>query len=174
MKSVALVSLGFVLLVLQSSFATLVSIHPFAPNLLLPLIIYLGVSPEVRLARGAVLSFVLGYLLDAFCGNPMGLQTFLMVATFLVARVAGLRLFLRGPAFQVLLTFLVGVLDGGTVLALRAIFEPPAPFPTASVWNSVFSVLAPAMVTAVAAPFVFLLVRRVESLTTRSREEATA
>lgn len=174
MKSVALVILGFALLVLQSSVATLVSVHPFAPNLLLPLVIYLGVSPDVPLARGAALSFVLGYLLDAFCGNPMGLQTFLMVATFLVARVAGLRLFLRGPAFQVLLTFLVGVLDGGTVLALRAIFEPPAPFPTPSVWQSVLSVVGPAAVTAVAAPFVFLLIRRIEALTSRTREEATA
>jgi len=177
-NNVGHVLLGFGLLVLQSSLGTLWSFHPFSPNLLLPMIIYYGVTPEVSVVRGAVLSFLLGYVLDIFCGNPMGLQTFLMVATYLVAKVAGLRLFLRGPAFQMLLTFVVGVLDGGTILALRAIFEPPPPFATADVGSSLFEVFGPATVTAVVAPLIFGLVRRVEQSSAgsagaaRSREAA--
>ncbi|HJK99514.1 MAG TPA: rod shape-determining protein MreD [Polyangiaceae bacterium LLY-WYZ-14_1] len=164
MKHVAHVLLGFALLVLQSSLGTLWSLHPFSPNLLLPMVIFYGVTPEVSVVRGAVLGFALGYILDIFCGNPMGLQTFLMVATYLVAKVAGLRLFLRGPAFQMLLTFVVGVLDGGTILALRAIFEPPPPFPAASVETSLSEVFGPALVTALVAPPIFGFVRRVEQI----------
>ena len=162
MRNVGHVALGFGLLVLQSSLGTLWSLHPYSPNLLLPMVIYYGVTPEVSVVRGAVLSFLLGYVLDIFCGNPMGLQTFLMVATYLVAKVAGLRLFLRGPAFQMLLTFVVGVLDGGTILALRAIFEPPPPFPASEIGTSLLEVFGPATVTAVIAPPIFGLVRRVE------------
>ncbi len=171
MKNVALIAFGFGLLVLQAAMGTLVSIHPFAPNLLLPVAIYLGVSPDVNIARGAAIAFVLGYLLDSFCGSPIGLWTFVLVATFMVARGAGLRLFLRGPLFQIVLTFLVGVLAAGTILALRAIFEKPAPFPHDELHQIVASLLIPALVTALASPLVFAGVRRVEQWTTRRGDE---
>ncbi|MFW6031225.1 MAG: hypothetical protein ACOC9T_01425 [Myxococcota bacterium] len=172
MRSVGLVGLGFGLLVLQSTLATLISWHPLEPNLLLPIVIFLGVSPNVRIARGAAISFALGYLLDLFCGNLMSLQTFVMVATFMLARGAGLRLVLRGPVFQVVLTFVVGVLTSGAVLALRAIFEERPPFPAGTAGGTLLSIVGPAFVTAVAAPVIFLAARRIDSRTVRRREEA--
>lgn len=171
MRTVALVAFGFVLLALQSAAATLVSIHPFAPNLLLPMVIYLGVAPDVHIVRGAAIAFVMGYFLDAFCGSGMGLQTFVTVSTFMVVRGAGLRLFLRGPVFQVILTFLACVLSGGTILALRAIFERPPPFAAGSLWDTVVSLVAPSLVTAAAAPLLFIAVRRIDGLVARRREE---
>lgn len=185
LRSAALIGLGFLLLVLQSTLAVLISWHPVEPNLLLPIVIFLGVSPDVQLLRGAVISFALGYLLDLFCGNLMGLQTFIMVATFMLARGAGLRLFLRGPVFQVVLTFIVGVLSSGTVLALRAIFESAfragmaldTAGPSLLAYGrtgvgALVSLVPPALVTAMAAPVVFLAARRVDSVATRRREEA--
>jgi len=175
MRNVAIVALGFVILLLQAAVSTLVPLRWLAPNLLLPVVIYLGVTHDLGIARGAALAFVLGYLLDSFCGSPMGLQTFVMVATFLAARGAGLRLFLRGPLFQIGLTFGVGVGSGATVLALRAIFEPPAPFPAGDVWQTSVSLVVPALVTAVFSPLVFGIVRRLDAALTRPREEgATA
>lgn len=170
-RSAALVGFAMLLLVAQSSLGTLVPLHPFEPNLLLPIVIYLGVSPDVSIVRGSSVSFVLGYLLDLFCGNLMSLSTFILVATFMLARGAGLRLFLRGPAFQVLLTFVVGVLASGAVLALRAIFEEPAPFPAGTVWDTFAALAAPALVTALLAPIVFPVVRRLDSFMVRRREE---
>ena len=73
---------------------------------MLPIAIYLGVSPEVQIVRGALISFLLGYLLDSFCGNPMGLQTFVLTASFMgqpAGRVCGC--FPQGLGFQMLLTF---------------------------------------------------------------------
>lgn len=174
MRNLALIGLGFALLVLQAAVATLVSVYSFAPNVVLPMVIYLGVSHDVHLVRGAALSFVLGYLLDSFCGSPMGLQTFVLVATFILSRFAGLRLFLRGPLFQITLTFVVGVLAGGTILALRAIFEKPTLFPSTGSWSTIVTLLGPALATALIAPLVFVAVRRVDGLASRRRDERVA
>jgi len=98
-------------------------------------------------------------------------MTFVLVATFVVSRFAGLRLFLRGPLFQVILTFLVSVLAGGTILALRAIFEKPAPFPVGTASSTVLTLVGPALSTALVSPLVFVAVRRVDGLVGKRREE---
>ena len=174
MRNLAFVLLGFGILVLQAAVGVLLPLEDWAPNLLLPIVIYLGVAHDVHVVRGAALSFVLGYLLDSFCGTPMGLSTFVMVATFLIARGAGLNLFMRGPFFQIALTFAFGVVSGGAILALRAIFEPPAPFPLGAIRGTVVSLVAGAGVTAVLSPALFLGVRRLDALVTRRRDEASA
>lgn len=173
-RSLLVVLLGFSLLVVQSTVTAFASFHPFSPNLILPIVIYLGVAADVHVARGALLSFLLGYLHDLFCGNLMGLQTFVMVATFLLARGAGLRLFLRAPIFQVLLTFVVGLLSGGAAVALRAIFETPAPFPAGTAVDLARSLAAPSLVTSLAAPLVFAAMQRVATVSVRRREDAGA
>jgi rod shape-determining protein MreD len=171
-RNATFILLGFVLLTLQGSAGVMLPLDVWTPNLVLPIVLYLGVTHDVHVVRGAALSFVLGYLLDSFCGSPMGLFTFVMVATFLVARGTGLNLFMRGPLFQVALTLAFGVVTGGSVLALRAIFEPPSPFPISSVSNTAGPLIAGAVVTAVLSPLVFFGVRRLDALVTRRREEA--
>jgi rod shape-determining protein MreD len=173
-RSAALVAFGFVLLVVQSTITAVFPLHPFSPNLLLPVVIFLGVSPDVHIVRGVVISFLLGYLLDIFSGNPMSLATFLLVAMFLVARGAGLRLFLRGPAFQVALTFVATLVAGGASYALRAIFERPAPFPVDAPFTTALALFGPAIATALAAPLVFAAVQRIDALSTTRREDAGA
>ena len=171
-SSLWLIAFGFVLLVLQSSIAMLVPMDAVTPNLVLPIVILIGVSPEVHVVRGAIVSFVLGYLLDSNCGNPMGLHTFVMTASFLVARGAGLRLFPQGTAFQVLLTFLMTVAFGATVLALRALFEPAgATVGQGDRQQAVLSLVGPALTTALFSPFVFSVTRRIEAISVLRREE---
>lgn len=196
LRNGVLIAFGFVLLVLQSAIAARFPIHPLTPNLLLPIVIFLGVQQDVHLLRGAAISFVLGYLLDMFCGSPMGLSTFVLVATFMAARGAGIRLFLRGALFQVALVFVAAMLAGGTALALRAIFSPPEAFPlempatgvagqlvglvtstgeenappVGSVVSTTITLLASAFATAIAAPPMFAVVRRIDALRARRRE----
>jgi hypothetical protein len=67
-RSVLIVALGFALLLLRSVVWRAVALGPFTPQLVLPMAIFLGVSPDVRLVRGAVIAFLLGYLSDGFCG----------------------------------------------------------------------------------------------------------
>lgn len=163
MHALSLFAFGFLMLVLQAALATMVPMHSFAPNLLLPIVIYLGISGDVSLVRGASISFALGYLFDAFCGSPMGLQTFTLVASFMAARSAGLRLFPKGPLFQVLLTFLMAVLCGVTILALRAIFEPPAPFAIQDAAYHIRIVLEYSVATSLLSPLIFPVVRKLDN-----------
>lgn len=174
LSSLLQLAFGFALLVLQSSAAVLIGTHAYAPNLVLPITIFLGVSPDVQLGRGAAMALTLGYFLDLFSGNRMGLATFLMVATYIVARAAGLRLVLRGPLFQVLLTFLVSLLVGGAGMALSVVFEPASPFEVGGALSTGLDLLGPAIVTAITAPLIFAPAQRIEALGSRRREDTRA
>lgn len=163
MHTIAVILLGFGALIVQTAVATLISVHPFAPNMMLPFAIFLGISAEVHIVRGAFICFVLGYLLDAFCGSPMGLQTFILVASFMVARGARLRLVPQGAGFQILLTFAMALLSGGVLLALRAIFDRRAPFITDDTQRNAQSLVEYAISTALFAPPIFWAIRRIGS-----------
>ena len=86
LRSLVLFLFGFAMLLVQSAVAEIVSLHPITPNLLLPIVIFLGVQQDIWLVRGAFLAFFFGFLLDQLCGSALGLSTFVMVAAFLVAR----------------------------------------------------------------------------------------
>lgn len=171
MRQLPIIGLGFLLLAAQSALTAWLPLDPFFPHLLLPITIYLGVATEISLIRGAILAFVLGYLLDSFCGSPLGLQTFVLVATFIAARSAGLRLLLRGAGFQMALTALVTLCAGAAVMALRAIFERPSPFPVRGVGVMVRGLVFQVVATALVAPPVFAMARRVHDWTLQRRDE---
>ena len=162
MRTLLVIGLGFLLLCAHAALATLAPLHTFAPNLVLPIAICLGASAEVYVVRGAFVSFMLGYMLDAFCGNPMGLQTFALVATFMLARLSAFRLFPHGPFFSSLLTFAMALISGLTVLALRAVFEQKSDMLTYETATTLRVVVQSAAVTALLAPLVFAAVRRLD------------
>src|SRR6185295_8061767 len=94
MRNTAFLAIGVALLILQSNLFRLIGhlhIPGATPNLLLPLIVFMGVH-EYSMFRGPALAFVLGYLLDVFAAAPAYLFTFITVATFVPARAAGVRL----------------------------------------------------------------------------------
>lgn len=194
-KNALFVALALALLLVQSSLSVLVPMHPFVPSPLLPMVLYLGVTPDVSLVRGSALAFVIGILADEVTGAPLGLDTFLFVAAFLLTRVAGLRLFLRGVPFQIVATTGIAVIAAGAMLALCAIFEEPEAFPllmppsgplgaaAGAVWGDdaplvgravdvVTRVLASGLATGLASPLVYAAVRRVDSVTVRTRRGA--
>lgn len=174
MKSAALIVLAFLALVVQSTLSVMLPIESWIPSVLLPATIYLGVNHRVHLVRGAVLVFFFGFLWDSFGGSPMGIHTFVLEATFVLSRVAGLRLLVRGQFSQVVLTFVVAMLVGGTSMALQAIFEPAPPFQVNEPWKALWRLTLPSLTTAVIAPLVFLFMGRLENYRGRRSEEAGA
>jgi rod shape-determining protein MreD len=179
MKNLGIIGFGFLMLVLQTALATLVPLHSFAPNIVLPIAVFLGLRQEVALVRGALVAFLLGYLLDAFCGSPVGLQTLVTVAAFLFAREVGLRLFFRGPLFQLVLTFATSLLAGGTILALRAIFEKDVfetvqNFQTGELRITLLSTLKSAIATTLIAPLLFWVVGKIEGVLVQRSDEGPA
>jgi rod shape-determining protein MreD len=174
MRNSAFLALGLGLIIIQSNLFRLVGygvvlqqsafeavvFAGITPSLLLPLIVFMGVH-EYSVARGAALSFGLGYLLDVFASAPVGLYTFSSVAIFVVSRAAGVRLAAQTLATKVALAFLFALAEGVIVIVLTAIFGGDAARPRA-----LATLLLPHVVsTALVAPLVFGLAQRVDAAT---------
>jgi rod shape-determining protein MreD len=163
MRNTAFLALGLALIILQSNLFRAVSgmgVAGITPSLLLPLIVFIGVH-EYSVARGAALSFALGYLLDVFAAAPVGLYTFTSVAIFVVARAAGVRLAAQTLFTKIALAFAFSLLEGSVIIILTAIFGGDAARPRA-----LATLVAPhAISTAVIAPIVFRVAERVHLAT---------
>jgi rod shape-determining protein MreD len=162
-RNTAFLAVGVLLLVLQSvpiRLLSFVNIPGATPSLLLPLVVFMGVH-EYSIARGAALSFILGYLLDSFSGSPVGLFTFITVATFVVSRAAGVRLAAQTLLTKIALAFVFGLVEGVLIVVLTAIFGGDAVRS-----RSLAMLVAPhAIATAIFAPFIFSLAERVHQAT---------
>lgn len=139
------------------------------PALVLPVILFMGVH-EYSLARGAAVAFVLGYATDVLGIAPVGLYTFTYVATFVLARAAGVRLAAQTTWMQVLLAGAFTILQSIMVLVLLAIFGRDAWVP-----RSLYPLTLPhAIATAAVAPLVFRVSQAVHVATGSSlRGEAS-
>jgi rod shape-determining protein MreD len=106
---------------------------------------------EYSLARGAAVAFVLGYATDVLGIAPVGLYTCTYVATFVLARAAGVRLATQTTWMQVLLAGALALLQSTMVLVLLAIFGRDAWAP-----RSLYPLALPhAIATASVGPLVF-------------------
>ena len=165
MINAVLIALAVVLLVVQNIFARFcdaVGVGEWAyPSFILPVVLFLAVG-DVGLGRGVLLSSVLGYLVDAFSGLPLGLNTFLMQVLFLLSRVAGLKLFLHGKVFQLGLSFFAAVAGGALTVALHVVFERSQG--RLAVGHAMLVVLAQAVSTGLFAPVVFALLARIPGI----------
>jgi rod shape-determining protein MreD len=116
---------------------------------------------EYSLARGAAVAFVLGYATDVLGIAPVGLYSFAYVATFVLARAAGVRLAAQTTWMQVLLAGGFAVLQSTMVLLLLAIFgrDPWVP-------KSLYPLALPhAIATAAVAPLIFRIAQAVHAAT---------
>lgn len=130
------------------------------PALVLPLILFMGVH-EYSLARGAAVAFVLGYFTDVLGIAPVGLYTFTYVATFVLARAAGVRLAAQTLWMQVLLAGVFAILQSIMVLVLLAIFGRDVWVPRA-----LYPLTIPhAIATAAVAPLVFGIAQALHAAT---------
>lgn len=162
MRYTAFLLLGLVLIALQGE--TYLVLGPlaakgFRPSLLIPLLVFLGVT-ETNLALGACVAFLLGYVLDVVGGAPIGLYTFASVATVALARIAGFRVVTQGGFARALLAGAFAALSAVIVLVLLAIFgkSPYVPRAMAKL------VIPHAIATTVVAPLIFRLAAKVQAL----------
>ena len=139
-------------------------LHGTTPNLVLPLIIFLGVH-EHSMARGALLAFGFGYTMDILASAPMFLFAFVCVAIWWLARVAGVRLTAQTFMTRAPLAFGFSVVESAIVLTLLAIFGTDNHRPL----ELVTVVLPRAMATALVAPPIFAFAQRLHVSTLPSR-----
>ena len=155
----------FAMLLAQTVFARVLAPYPFAPYLGLPLVFALGTGPGVRALRGAVTAFAIGYLYDLFTGNPLGIHTFVFVLGFLFAWLIGSLVSFRGVPFEMALTFTLTLLLGGLLEGIRAFV------PGGMTWSGLGLALAlfgSSFATALLAPLLFALARRIDPATERT------
>jgi rod shape-determining protein MreD len=140
------------------------------PALVLPLVLFMGVH-EYSLPRGAAVAFAFGYATDVLGIAPVGLYTFTYVATFVLARAAGVRLAAQTAWMQVLLVGAFSILKATMILVLLAIFGRDAWVP-----KSLYPLALPHVIaTAATAPIVFRLAQALHAATAGApRAEASA
>jgi len=91
------------------------------PSLVLPFVIYLGIH-EHSMARGASMSYALGWAVDIVGGGPAFLFRFTMVAVWWVCRGASTRVSSQTAMSRIPLAFGASLAESLIVLALLAIF----------------------------------------------------
>jgi len=163
MRNTAFLAVGVGLLFLQSVFFWFTGWIPLpgiTPSLILPLIVFMGVH-EYSLARGAALACVFGYGLDLLASAPVGLFTFVCVATFVLARAAGVRLAAQHIITQVPLALVFSVVQSIMVLVLLAIFGKNPHGPR----DMLALVLPHAISTALFSPAIFAIASRIHQAT---------
>lgn len=158
MRNAAVLAIGVALLLVQGNLFRVLGFVPVAgltPNLVLPLVLFLGVH-ESSMARGALLSFALGYITDLFGSAPIGLFTFTSVAVWWLSRVAAVRLSAQTLPTQMVLAFLFALVESAIILTLLTIFGQDSQRPV----EIARTVLPHAVSTAAFAPFVFRIAHK--------------
>lgn len=173
MRNFAFLFAGLALLLAQANLFRVIAwahVPGLVPSLVLPLIVFMGVH-EYSLARGAAVAFVLGYATDIIGISPVGLFTFTFVATFVLARAAGVRLAAQTMWMQALLALAFALLHSVMILVLLAIFgrEKDAWVP-----RQLYPLMLPhVLATGIIAPIVFRVAQRIHTATTTApRPEA--
>lgn len=186
MRGFAYVAVGFFLVLLQGSLfrflAPLEGLQTFGvpwghylqsatPNLVLPLVVYLGIH-EHSMARGGILSFCLGWALDLLGGGPGFLFRFTLVAIWWLSRAASSRVSAQSIMTRVPLALAASLAESMIVLTLLAIFGSDSRRPL----ELSALVLPRALGTALFAPFVFRLAQRLQAdaPTVSSAQNATS
>ena len=142
------------LAILESVIPHLLHLRAARPDLLLVVVLYLALRDDV--VQGAALSAATGYLSDLTSATPAYLYTFLAVLTFVVVRTAGAALRTDGGIQSAAVAF--GASLGHSLLATLVF----GAFTGAGLHLETGPLLWSAFGTAIAAPFVFAVLRRVD------------
>jgi rod shape-determining protein MreD len=181
MRSAAYIAVAVLLLLVQANlyrfFGPLGAfvgqrwVHGLTPDLVLPLIIFVGVH-EPSMAKGAFLAFAIGYAEDLLAGAPIGLFTFVSVAIWWLSRIAGVRLTAQTWLTRASLGLVFSLIEGALLLVLLAVFGSDNRRPV-----ELSSVVVPhALSTGLFSPLLFRLAQRLRQgqSSVRSPAEGTA
>lgn len=172
MRNAAFLATGILLILIQANLYRVLgwlNLNGATPSLVLPLIIFLGVH-EASMARGALIAFALGYSLDIMASAPMWLFTFVSVAVWFLARVAGVRLTAQTFITRMSLGFAFAIVEAAIVLVLLAVFGSDTRRPL-----EIGRIILPrAISTALFAPIVFHIAQRLHQSTQTAHAHGAA
>jgi rod shape-determining protein MreD len=152
--SLLFLAVGFVLLLLQTTLPRIVPMGPFVPDLALVLCVYLGLNhPTIGAVVG---TFLLGYSVDVFSSNILGLNAFALSLVFITAYLSSRAIWVHSPLLSASVVFLASWVKGGSLMLLWATFLTMDRYGL----GSVKYILVDALLAAVLAPALFALLKR--------------
>ena len=157
MRSVATLSVGLLLLLLQSTVMEFAPMHLVTPTLGLLVVLYVGMAP-LKWAPGSavVVGFCMGYLFDLVSGAPRGVHAFVFVTVALIARVLAWRLAVRGIVLKAATSFVASIIAAVLIVVVRAQISPE------SGYGGLTQAPLEGLLTAVAGPPVLWLLARLD------------
>ncbi len=155
LRVVLVVLICLALAVVESVVPFLFHLRSARPDLLLVVVLYLALHDDVM--EGAALSAVAGYLSDLTSATPAFLYTFLAVLTFVVLRLGGSALKTEGGLQSAAVAFGASLIHS-VIAALVFGF-----FTGAGFHFEIAPLLWSAVGTAIAAPIVFAILRRLDA-----------
>jgi rod shape-determining protein MreD len=155
-RTIAFVAATWILLLLQAALASLLPWHAVAPEIALLCILYIGFYGGATPTANAGLALSIGYLTDLFSGAPRGLHALTFGLVILAARGASHRLMVASTWQVLVVTLATALGHGALIVALTSSLYGDG------AGRELWLVPLSAMATCLAAPFVFLLFRRID------------
>ena len=149
--------LGLLLVFFQTSVLNLVSMGWISIELSMILVIYAGF--RVNVLSGALMSFMLGFVLDCMMGVISGLFTLIYVCIFFASHLVSLRVYAEQMRLIVVFSFVCALFEGLMVVLFYKILYD------VNLVHSLMRVFLPqAVVVGMLSPLFFKLFRYFESL----------
>jgi rod shape-determining protein MreD len=155
-RGVVFVVASWLLVIVQSSVASLLPWHGIAPEVALLVVLYVGFYGRGSATANAGLALTIGYLADLLAASPRGLHALTFGLVVLAARGASNRLMVAST-WQVLVVTLATALGHGALMVAL----------TSSMYadgagGTLWLVPLTAGATCLAAPLVFLILKRID------------
>lgn len=154
-------------------FGALWRVAPFevvAPSAPVVFAAYLGITARDRLPRATLGAVVIGYLADLLSGAPIGLHALVCGVVCVGSRLASLRLLVRGRVFVATFVLAGALVAEILVTAIRLASGGGVGSPLGRLVAGGGSALA----TAIIAPFLFRMCRRIDVAFARTEREREA
>ncbi|PIE18695.1 MAG: hypothetical protein CSA66_04110 [Proteobacteria bacterium] len=169
MRGLAIILAGFLLLALESPLLHEIDVAQYVPDLVLIMTIYVGLTSSF--GRGLAVALTLGLFKDAFAlGTPIGMYLEVSAIAFMVSYRLSRRVVIRGPVGAMLVSFVFSLGASVVELILSLVFVRSFGLGLSGPGLLLASMVPQALFTAPFGIFVFWLMDRLDSLTTRKSD----
>lgn len=148
---------GIALILIQTSALPLLAGLSLRPDLILLLVLYIGLN-ETPLA-GAFYAWLLGCLLDVFCGMTLGLNGMIMLLVFCGTYMGGRQLNLENDLVMLLAT-VIGTICNSLLLIITLLCFSEQNQSSMLILNGLPSQLFINLTTIIALTFIFSVIRK--------------
>ena len=155
-RAAAFIGIGWLSLLVCGALRSLIALPIPVPDLALIIVLYLGLGARGPAPLHAGCAIALGYLADLLGGAPRGLHALSLALVMLLARSGASRLLVTRVWQELVVTFAVALGHGALVIALAS------PLYDGGATSALRQVPTAALSTALFAPFLFALLRRID------------